>query len=610
VTITPLSGSSLLNLVSGGTASLAVEGTVTWGAATPTTPSWQWTVTGPDGTPLTVTPLSTNNPSTSDIQFPLLAPGSYDISVSATSSCTGHASATAVTPLARSPQSYFIRILPPPDASGQTCSSWCPSQDAVPYEDTNFVLQPGQARQDDIQLVRGYVVSIDPADATTSPPVAVPSVVRVSPQGSTWTFDGATSDQPLRALLHPLLRYDVLVVPAASSKVFPPFLVASKLAQEFRPEDFYVAVGVTLRGTLSGPDGPVGGRLSLRADPISPVTLPLPSTAGGANKTTGVYSLQASAGALFSAVVVPPSDSSLPQVTIPNSIDLQTMADGTSLAPVNFTWNAISTTTMTLRVLASDNATPAANTSVRLQSQDGALPNAGVFTVAGSAVGTASGSLRKDGTTDANGSIVFLNIPKIAYRLTAVPPGSLAGSAITTASIDLGGADASVTRSVNLGRKVTLSGRLLPADAASGAHLVATDTGTDVLATSISTTVASDGSYQFLADPFRTYGFSVEPVAGKNLPTRIPIYVMSTTDQNRQLPDRTLPSGLKVSGTVSFGGTPVAGAIVQAYCEQSGIVGCLDPNNPTVPLPSPLVEFATLPDGSYSFYLLDPATGG
>jgi hypothetical protein len=265
---------------------------------------------------------------------------------------------------------------------------------------------------------------------------------------------------------------------------------------------------------------------------------------------------------------------------------------------------------MTLRVLASDNTTPAASTSVRLQSQDGSLPNAGVLTVAGSVAGTASGSLRKDGTTDANGSIVFSNIPKIAYRLTAVPPSSLAGSAITTASIDLGGADASVTRSVNLGRKVTLSGRLLPADATSGAHLVATDTGTDVLATSISTTVASDGSYQFLADPFRTYGFSVEPVAGKNLPTRIPIYVISTTDQDRQLPDRTLPSGLKVSGTVSFGGTPVAGAIVQAYCEQAGIVGCLDPNNPSVPLPSPLVEFATLPDGSYSFYLLDPATGG
>jgi len=54
----------------------------------------------------------------------------------------------------------------------------------------------------------------------------------------------------------------------------------------------------------------------------------------------------------------------------------------------------------------------------------------------------------------------------------------------------------------------------------------------------------------------------------------------------------------------------VSGAVVQVYCEQSGIAGCVDPNNPYATLPPPVVEFATLPDGSYSFYLLDPATGG
>jgi len=111
----------------------------------------------------------------------------------------------------------------------------------VPYEDTNFVLQPGQARQDDIQLVRGYVVRSIPPMPQPPHPSRFRRWSAFLP-GLDLTFDGATSDQPLRALLHPLLRYDVLVVPAASSKVFPPFLVASKLAQEFRPEDFYVAV--------------------------------------------------------------------------------------------------------------------------------------------------------------------------------------------------------------------------------------------------------------------------------------------------------------------------------------------------------------------------------
>jgi hypothetical protein len=67
---------------------------------------------------------------------------------------------------------------------------------------------------------------------------------------------------------------------------------------------------------------------------------------------------------------------------------------------------------------------------------------------------------------------------------------------------------------------------------------------------------------------------------------------------------------LKVSGIVSFSGRVVGGAIVQAYCEQSTIAGCVDPNSLNPTLPPPLVEFSSLPDGSYSFYLLDPATGG
>jgi hypothetical protein len=621
VNITPVSAPSLLNLVPGDSVTLSVKGTIAWGSTPPTQPSWQWTVKGPDGTTLATTPSGTSNSTSATIQFPLLVPGNYDISVSVTPSCKGQASATAVKPQERS-QLFFIRVLPPSlsSGSGQTCSKadtrWCPTEDAVPYEDSNFTLQASQPRQDTVQLLHGYAVSIDPVQVAQAafPAVAVPSFVRVSPHGSTWAIDGAsTSDQAMRAVLHPALTYDVLVVPEADSanQILPPFLVASKLAQGFRPSDFDVAAGVTLTGTLRSSSGPAAGaRILLHADATSPVTLPLPSTVGSAD-STGAYSLKASAGTLFSAVVVPPSGTSLPQITIANAIDLRASADGDSLAGVNFTWNAISTTTLTLKVLLSDNSTPAGSgVSVRLQSQDGTLPNAGTLTVAGVSTGAISGSLRQEGTTDANSSIVFSNIPKIAYRATLTPPSGLTGAAIATTSITLAGTAASTTRSVSLGRKVQLSGRLLPADAANGALLVATDTGTDVLGSIISTLVASDGSYQFLADPGRSYGFSVEPAAGKNLPTRIPISGVTTTNQDANLPDHTLPSGLRVNGVVNFGGQPVSGAVVQVYCEQSGIAGCVDPNNPYATLPPPVVEFATLPDGSYSFYLLDPATGG
>ena len=615
-----ISAPSLLNLLSGDSATLTVKGTIAWGSSTPTQPNWQWTVTGPDGTVLTTTPTGTSDTTTESVQFPLLTPGNYEISVSATPSCKGQASATAVKPQDRS-QVFFLRVLPPSvsTGSGQTCttdaSRWCPTEDAVPYEDASFMLQAGQTRQDTVQLVHGYVVSIDPMAVPQAglPAVAVPSFVRISPHGSTWTIDGAsTSDQAMSALLHPALTYDVLVVPqAGTAPQLPPFLVAPKLAQGFRPSDFDVAAGVTLTGTLRGPSGPAAGaRILLHADANPPVTLPLPSTVGIAD-ATGAYSLRASTGTLFSAVVVPPSGTSLPQVTVANAIDLRGSANGGSLAGVNFTWATLSTTTLTLQVFLSDGSTSAGSgVTVRLQSQDGALPNAGTLTVAGVSSGAISGSVRQDGTTDANGSVVFSNVPKVAYVATLVPPSGLANAGITTTNVALAGAAASTARSVNLGSKVQLSGRLLPADAANGAQLVATDTGTDVLGSVYSTLVASDGSYQFLADPGRTYGFSVVPAAGKNLPTRIPISGFTTTDQDANLPDHTLPSGLRVSGVVNFSGQPVSGAMVQAYCEQSGIVGCVDSNNPYATLPPPLVEFTTLPDGSYSVYLLDPATGG
>jgi hypothetical protein len=597
-----------------------VKGTIVWGSSTPTQPNWQWTVKGPDGTPLATAPIGTSDPTTASVQFPLLTPGNYDISVSVTPSCQGRAAATAVKPQDRS-QTFFLRVLPPSAStgSGQTCttdnSRWCPTEDAVPYEDASFMLQAGQPRQDTVQLLHGYVVSIDPMTVPQGglPAVAVPSFVRVSPHGSTWTIDGAsTIDQAMRALLHPALTYDVLVVPQAGTPLqLPPFLVAPKLAQGFRASDFDVAAGVTLTGSLRGPNGPaVGARMLLHADANPPVTLPLPSTVGNAD-ATGAYSLRASTGALFSAVVVPPSGTSLPQVTVANAIDLRGSANGASLAGVNFTWATLSTTTLTLQVFLSDGSTSSGSgVTVHLQSQDGALPDAGTLTVAGVSTGAISGSVRQDGTTDANGSVVFSSVPKIAYVATLVPPSGVANAGITTTSISLAGATASSARSVSLGQKVQLSGHLVPADAANGAWLVATDTGTDVVSNVISTLVASDGSYQFLADPGRTYRFSVEPVAGKSLPTRIPINGVTTTNQNTQLPDRTLPSGLRVSGVVSFGGQSVSGAMVQAYCEQAGIAGCVDPNNPYAALPLPLIEFATLTDGSYSFYLLDPATGG
>ena len=617
---------TLYGLKPGDNASLTVKATLTWGSLTPTQPTWQWTVKGPDGTPLAITaiPNTERNPST--IQFPLLAAGTYDITVTATPSCKGHVSASAVKPQDQY-QSMFFRFLPPPTANtGQTCNTtgsnrWCPSEDAVPFE-SPYMLQAGQPLQADVQLPKGYVVSIDPRqvnpiNSQAFPAITVASYIRIAPRDATWTLEGQSSNAlPMRALLHPGLQYDVLVIPNVPSATdtaqtsFPPFLVTSKEPQQFLASDFDVTAGVAVGGTLRTANGPaVGARLLLRAEADAPVTLPLPSTIGTTD-ATGAYSLLASKDTRFSAILMPPPGTSLPQITVSDCIDLQGVNNGTTLSNVNFTWNNLSTTTLVLRVLMSDNTVPSKPITVRLQSQDGALADAGVMTIDNNQVGATSGIVRMESATDATGSVTFSGIPKAAYHLVLVPPSDLAQMGTTTGEIDLSGTAGTNSRTMLLSRKVKLSGRLKPASAASGAKLVATDTGTDVLVSIISATVADDGSYTFLADPGRTYRFSVEPAPGKKLPSRIPLYGVTTTDQDAQLADRTLPSGLNVSGTVKFLANPVDGAIVQAYCKQQGLAGCIDPNNPNAPLPPPLVEITTLTNGSFSFYLPDPATGG
>ncbi len=84
---------------------------------------------------------------------------------------------------------------------------------------------------------------------------------------------------------------------------------------------------------------------------------------------------------------------------------------------------------------------------------------------------------------------------------------------------------------------------------------------------------------------------------------------MTATSQEGIPINRNLPTGLKVSGTVIFVDHAVPGAIVQVYCQQSKMFGCMDPDNPTPTLPLPVVESATQADGSFSFYLQDPASG-
>jgi hypothetical protein len=629
VEITAATESSLLNLAPGDNRTLAIKGKIVWGSTTPLTPTWEWSVKSPDQTLLPTTEVPTSESNSDSIQFPLLSPGTYDISVSVTDKCSGHATATAAKERS---QSFFVRVLPPPSGgpnAGQSCGSinrWCPSEDAVPYEDKDQILEAGLPKELGISLLKGHAVSIDPMqlaqpDPTAFPPIAIPSTIKVTPHNSTWTIDGAsTNDKAFVAMMHPMLKYDVLVVPSASVGtdaarfVPPPFRIGNRSPQEFSPDDFSVAQGVTVKGTIRVAGAPLmGARVLLRAEASDPVIVPLPST-WGSSDVLGAYLVRAQGEGLFSVIVIPPAGTTLPQVTIPGCMDLRNASNGSTIGNVDFDWNTMALTMLSITVMMPDGQSPAPSVKIRLQSKDDkdettpqpAMPEVGKLTISGEEADAPKGSLRLEATTDKSGMVTFGGIPKAHYRVVLLPPDNLSDAAMTTVDLDLRGTSDDEHRVFPLPHRVKLTGRILPPTSSSGGHVVAIDTGDDILGNSISSNIESDGSYTLMADPGRTYRFSVEPAPGKNLPARIPLYGVTTPSQNARLADRSLPAGLKVTGTVKFSNRGVPGAIVQAYCQQSGMSGCVDPDNPSPTLPPPLVEIATQADGSFSFYLLDP----
>jgi hypothetical protein len=617
---------SLTGLVPGDNRTLTVRGTITWGTTPRTTPTWQWTVKGPDRNTLTTIVDPSAEIDTAKIQFPLLSSGSYEISVSVTSTCLGHATASAGQEW---PQMFYVRVLPPANSgsrSGQTCvnsaTRWCPSEDAIPYEAV-YPLSDMTNVEMMIGLSKGTSVAIDPAfgpDPEAFPPRAIPSTIHIAPnlsqhsRYSSWTIDGAsTNEKPLQAILNGApLQYDVLVVPTATSDpiTFPPFRIGPLLAKDFPWTSFNVTPGVTVRGTVRVSGGPLmGARVLLRADTADQVTLPLPST-WGTSQITGDYSLQArnDSYSTFSVILIPPVGTTLPQVTVPNCIDLRRANDGDTLADVNFTWYALATTNLSVTVMMPDGQSPASSVQVRLLSQDeeNKIPEPGVLTINGVVAGPANGSLRLDATTNQLGVVTFGAIPKAGYRLVLVPPDDWTDAAITTADLDLTDVSNDEPRIFQLSRKTKLTGNISPKGSSAGGRLLAIDTGADILENTLSSSIDSEGNYTLMADPGRTYRLSVEPAPSKNLPTRIPLYGVTATNQSMRQVDRSLPTGLKVSGSVKFGGKSVPGAVVQVYCQQSGMDGCMDPKNPTPDLPLPVVETATQADGSYIYFLPDP----
>lgn len=619
VEITPILPASLVNLTAGPTAFLRVQGTVLWGDTAPFVPDWSWSVVRPDGQ--TVTGKADAGDPT-QMQFPTSVAGRYDIAVDI-GGCTGSARAL-VQDVTTQSRIYHLRALPPASAA-----------QAVPYE-VDIKIAAGSAPiTKDIAFDTGANVTVDPTTGASTPlPVAVPSYVRIQSAGSTWvTYGRSSNDGPFRSVLDLMLEYQVLIVPdvpSDGSPALPPFLLDRTTSNNVKVDAQYIGAygnplplprGIAVSGHLWGPDGPAAGAsISLRTYQSSTTageTDQLFSTVGIADGE-GSYTLRVNPAGTLSIVVTPPAGAPWPSATIEPGINL---SDATVLLPdVDFHWQAVSTTALQIAVTRPDGGIPSSSVVVHLESATDPPMSVGFLSIGDGPVVDGGendwpaprGSVRRDASTDLYGNVLISDLPKGIYQITLIPAAAMPGLATTKYQVDTTQAADLLPIGLVLANKIAVAGRLLDAhdDATvdtGGATVVATDLGHDTMAAVTTAQVAADGSFVLALDPERTYSLAAQPIANRGLPSYVPLYGFSTGRSNMQLDEQRIPRGVLVQGHVSYAGTPIGQAVVQAFCV--GLLpDCQDRTNLAAGSPPAYALSMSDGTGAYAFYLPDPAT--
>ena len=434
-------------------------------------------------------------------------------------------------------------------------------------------------------------------------------------------------------MLDTLLEYQVLVVPDppnATTQPLPPYLLNRATSNNVRVDAQFIKTnanplplppGIAIAGHLLTPDGPaIGATISLHSyQPSATVgqTDLLFSTVGQAN-ADGAYSLSVNPSGMLSIVVTPADGSPLATASIDQGINLATSA--TTVPDVDFQWLPLPATDLQLTVKVPGNPAPIDPVAVHIESTTGGFPAVGILSVAASPgsdggdawSAVATGVVRRDGSTDVNGQLTFAALPKGPYQITLAPASSMSGSAITTLMKDMSKDADSVQMTIPLAPKLAVMGRLLDAqddDAtdSAGTTVVATDLNHDLIPNVATAIVGSDGTYLLSLDPGRTYRLVAQPVAGRGLPSYVPLYGFSTGAAAMQLDDQRMPKGALIHGHVTYAGSSVPGAIVQAFC-QGLPPDCVDRNNLAAGSPPAFASAVSNANGDYAIYLPDPAT--
>ena len=572
--LTPLSAAWFLDPVERGPTPFRVHAQAT----SPGDYQWNWTISSPGGAlqPMKVA----GDPAT--VEFPLPVSGTYTIVVSTPNRQDCGSTTAVLTVIEPRPTAFLFRVFPPPAM-------------ALPAQE--FRLTSEQLKSAGITLnTQVRSIRIFPSDSPSHP---LPSYVQLSSQGSL-TIEGNTQGGPVDVALLSERQYDLLVIPIpgiANGQVAPqpgggavaPKLFSGLPAQLSGPQ--MLDPGISVTGAALRSDGtPVAdARVVLRAGAR-------PSTVG-VSDADGTFSLFTRDGAMAVDVSAPPG-SGLPDAHVDATAGVLVAPAAAGLT-MTMRWAQQPAGSLALTVHAPDGTTALANAAVVVE-LDGPIASAGTLTVRAADGGggpplDASARVRAAVTSDATGTVAFPALPVGQYRVTVAPPAgatAAAGAAITTTTVDV--TAAGVTTSVQLGRKVTVTGALQ--DGSAGTRIVAIDTGLDVVAPSAAADVDSHGNFTLALDPGRTYKLWATPPAAGQRFARGMLATLTAPQANQTLSAYRLPPGVAITSNV-FAGQAVGDALVQVFCPD-GSLACPDTS-------LPIAETVTSSDGKFSVVLPD-----
>jgi hypothetical protein len=572
VTFEPIAPQRLEGLPAGPTSTLRLHAVL--GGTNPTTmPAWVWTIEHLQSqTPVTASVVE-NDAAT--VQFPLLRPGNYRVTATASAACLGTVTVSAtLTPVAQ----FWVRVTPPRNSK------------LPPLENVLVQVAAMQPRTHNLPFNIGVPVPIDPQN--TSGTDVIRSYVRITSPRSTVRLEGHTDLGVYTPQLDTGRPYEVLVIP--DGMVAPQLFTGTP--EQLVQNGFKLDPGIAISGRMTSGGTPVqGARILLR-------TGALPSTPGLA-AATGRFQLRARAGD-YAATIIPPADSGLPEARIVPGGGLIIYPPAPPSATMDFEWSATETSMLDLTVHRADGTPVSGPVHVRIDSEPGQLPRVGTLILDGQFHIPASGVVHLEDTSDARGALSFAALPRVKYIATLTPLDGTA--AIATVPLDLTGAADRVSRTARLARKVSLRGRLLPASLTAGATISAIDPAGDPILRAPSSPIDASGNYALAIDPGRTYSLVVEANPTRSLPrTFVRTIVAPVQDAVRD--DLVIPPGLPIEGVVTDArGAPIAGALIEAYCV-GGPPACVDVNAPDTSTVRPTAEAVSDDRGSYRLLVPDPA---